>query len=117
MQGPPLKTELGAYRVRQAIVEDLEACDELCRAVHGHDRHGEIAQAIADGTATVVEHHGRLTGYATNIGHAVGWTNEELKALIGAAPVFPGPGFLLPTRNTELLHWCLHHGLPRSSNR
>ena len=44
-------------------------------------------------------------------GHAVGETNEELKALIGAARAFPGPGFLLPTRNGELFRWCLEHGL------
>jgi len=114
LQGPPLKIELTGYRVRQAIEDDLALCDVLCRTVHGHDRHGEIAQAIADGTATVVEHNGRLTGYATNMGffgHAIGRTNEELKALIGAASAFAGPGFLLPTRNMELLQWCLHYGL------
>ncbi len=114
IQGPPLRLELPGYGVRQAIIEDLTACDALCRGVHGHDRHGEIAHAIADGTATVVEHNGRITGYATNVGflaHAIGWTNEELKALIGAASAFMGPGFLLPTRNTELLQWCLNHSL------
>lgn len=55
-----------------------------------------------------------MLGYATNIGyfaHAVGQTNEELKALIGAAHAFVGPGFLLPTRNVELFRWCLAHGL------
>ena len=114
LQGPPLKLELPGYRVRKAIREDLEGCDVLCRDVHGHDRHGELAHAIADGTATVVEHNGHITGYATDIGyfaHAVGRTNEDLKALIGAAAAFTGPGFLLPTRNTELLQWCLAHGL------
>jgi len=38
--------------------------------------------AIQRGTATVVEHDGRITGYATTIGffgHAVGETNEDLK--------------------------------------
>jgi len=30
-----------------------------------------------------------------------------LKALIGAATEFPGPGFLLPTRNHEVFEWCL----------
>jgi hypothetical protein len=35
----------------------------------------------------------------------------DLKALIGAAPGFPGPGFLLPTRNSEMLRWCLERGL------
>jgi hypothetical protein len=62
----------------------------------------------------VVEHDGRVTGYATAIGffgHAVGESDENLKALIGAAPAFPGPGFLLPARNGALLRWCLAHGL------
>ena len=66
------------------------------------------------GTARIVEHGDRITGYATDIGffsHAVGQTNDALKALIGAAPAFAGPGFLLPTRNAELLRWCLTHGL------
>ena len=61
-----------------------------------------------------MEHGGRVTGYATVIGffgHAVGESNRELQALIGAAKAFAGPGFLLPTRNTNLLRWCLQHGL------
>jgi len=114
LQGPPLKLELPGYRVRKANLDDLEACHALCRAVHGHDRRGEVTHALTDGTAIVVEHGGRITGYATGIGffaHAVGRTNEELKALISAASVFTGPGFLLPTRNTELFQWCLAHGL------
>jgi hypothetical protein len=44
-------------------------------------------------------------------GHAVGETNRELQALIGSATEFPGPGFLLPTRNGELFRWCLQQGL------
>lgn len=114
LQGRPLTVELPSYHVRKAILDDLAMCDDLCRNVHGHDRHGELTHAIADGTATVVEHSGSITGYATGLGffgHAVGRTNEELKALIGAASAFTGPGFLLPTRNAELLQWCLHHGL------
>lgn len=114
LQGPPLRLKLPGYDVRKAVVNDLPYCDALCRHVHGHDRHGEVTQAIADGTATVVEHSGKITGYATNIGylnHAVGSTNEDMKALIGAAPAFPGPGFLLPTRNYELFSWCLAQGL------
>jgi hypothetical protein len=34
-----------------------------------------------------------------------------LKALIAAAPEITGPGFLLPTRNSEVFHWCLNQGL------
>jgi predicted N-acetyltransferase YhbS len=114
MQGPPLAMELPGYDVRPATTGDLDVCNQVCRAVHGHDRGGEMLDAIKKGSATVVEHEGRITGYATSIayfGHAVGETNEELKALIGAAPAFLGPGFLLPTRNAELFRWCLEHGL------
>jgi hypothetical protein len=56
----------------------------------------------------------RLVGYSSSIaffGHAVAETNEGLKALIGAAPAFGGPGFLVPTRNAELFLWCLERGL------
>lgn len=114
LQGPSLNLELPGYPVRSATPDDLDACDALCLSVHGHNRHGELAHAIAGGTASVVVHGGQITGYATGIGylsHAVGWTNEDLKALIGAASVFGGPGFLLPTRNAELLRWCLNRGL------
>ena len=114
MQGQPLAVQIPGYVLREAKVDDLGACNQLCLRVHGHDRGGELLDAIDRGTATVIEHNGRITGYATAVaffGHAVGETNEELKALIGAAPEFLGPGFLLPTRNAELLRWCLEHGL------
>jgi hypothetical protein len=64
--------------------------------------------------ARVVERDGRITGYATEVGffgYSVGETNEDLKALIGVAQAFSGPGFLLPTRNGALLRWCLERGL------
>lgn len=82
--------------------------------VHGHDRSSEVAAAIAQGTARVVERGGSVTGHATDIGyfgHAVCRTNEDLKALIGSATAISGPGLLLPTRNAELFRWCLAHGL------
>ncbi|HVH82000.1 MAG TPA: GNAT family N-acetyltransferase, partial [Stellaceae bacterium] len=45
------------------------------------------------------------------LGHAIAETNRDLMALIGAASVFPGPGFLLPTGNHEVFAWCLQHKL------
>jgi len=114
LQGSPIRTEIPGYRVRQAHESDLEACNNLCVRVHGHDRALELFDAVKQATATLVEHHGRITGYATMIGffgHAVGESNEDLKALIGAAPVFLGPGVIVPTRNSELLRWCLDKGL------
>jgi predicted N-acetyltransferase YhbS len=114
MFGPPLKLQFPGYEVRPAAERDLEACNQLCRRVHGHDRDGELRDAIKLGTAKVVEHLGRITGYATDIaffGHAVGETNQDIKALITAAPEIGGGGFLLPTRNGELFRWCLQNGL------
>jgi hypothetical protein len=78
-------------RVRKAVEADLQACNRVCFKVHGLDRSAEVLDAIKEGTATVVEHDGDVTAYATVVGffgHAVGETNEGLKALIGAATVF-----------------------------
>ena len=114
IQGTALNVTLPGYTVRPAVAADLDTCNRVCRSVHGHDRGGELRDAIQKGTATVVEHNGRIIGYATIIGffgHAVGETNSALKALIGAATAFAGPGFLLPTRNGELFRWCLANGL------
>jgi GNAT superfamily N-acetyltransferase len=114
MQGAPPAVHIPGYAVRSATAEDMEACNRVCQKVHGHDRDGELLDAIKDQAAVVVEHAGRITGYATPIaffGHAVGDTNEDLKALISAASVIPDPGFLLPIRNSELFRWCLDHGL------
>jgi predicted N-acetyltransferase YhbS len=114
LQGPALRKTIPGYVVRKAGPQDLERCNSLCRKVHGHDRTGEVRDAIAQRTASVVESDGKLTGYATLIGyfgHAVGETNNDIKALIAAAPGFAGPGILVPTRNAELLRWCLEQGL------
>ena len=114
IQGPALGLAIQGYDVRPATEDDLPACSALHQRLHGFERGKELLDAIGQGSATVVEHAGRISGYATLIGffgHAVGESNEDLKALIGAAPAFPGPGFLLPTRNGELLRWCLANGL------
>ncbi|MHB8723013.1 MAG: GNAT family N-acetyltransferase [Steroidobacteraceae bacterium] len=114
LQGPALDIEVKGFSVRQATGRDVESCNKLCRNVHGHDRNHELLDAIKQKTASVVDHDGRISGYATMIGffgHAVGETNEDMKALIGAATGIAGPGLLLPTRNSELFRWCLHRGL------
>ena len=114
MQGNALGISVDGHVVRPATEEDVDACNQLCTGVHGHARSGELRDAIAQGSANVVEHEGGITGYATIIGffgHAVGETNKDIEALIGAAKEFAGPGFLLPTRNGELFRWCLSKGL------
>jgi hypothetical protein len=73
-----------------------------------------MADAVNQGSALVVEHDGRVSGYSTGLaffGHTVGETNEDVKALIASAPAFAGPGILVPTTNSDLFSWCLAHGL------
>jgi predicted N-acetyltransferase YhbS len=114
MQGPPLKLQLAGYEVRPATSADIDACNAICRRVHGFARGAELKDAIARNSARLVERLGRITGYATDIGffaHAVAESNDDLKALIGAVSAFAGPGFLLPTRNDEVFRWCLDHRL------
>jgi hypothetical protein len=114
IQGTPLARQLDDYRVRKAADADVAACNAVCTAVHGHTRAGEVLDGIRQGSCVVVEHGGRITGYATDVaffGHAVGETINEIKALISAATAFGGPGFLVPTRNGDLLRWCFANGL------
>ena len=114
MQGPPVHAVIPDYRVRVAAASDVAACAALCARVHGHHRNGEVMGAVTDGTCLVVEHHGQLSWYSTGLAfdaHSVGETNEDLKALIAAAPQFAGPGILVPTANTDLFRWCLARGL------
>jgi GNAT superfamily N-acetyltransferase len=114
LQGQPLGASVPGLKVRPATPEDTGACNRLHAKIHGFERGRELLDAMALGTAQVVERNSRVSGYATSIGffgHAVGESNEELKALIGAAQEFSGPGFHLPTRNGELFRWCLERGL------
>jgi GNAT superfamily N-acetyltransferase len=114
LQGEALGCAIAGHDVRAATPADLDAANALAFRVHGHQRVGELEQAVRQGTATIVQRGGRLTGYATEIGffgHAVGETTDDVRALIAAAPSFSGPGFLLPIRNAKLFRWALEHGL------
>jgi GNAT superfamily N-acetyltransferase len=114
MQGPPIQKTVEGCTVRTAQERDVEAANRICEGVHGHNRGGELRDALGQGTAVVVERHGRITGYASSLaffGHAVGESNLDVQALIASADRFGGPGILVPTRNTQLFRWCLSNGL------
>jgi GNAT superfamily N-acetyltransferase len=114
LQGAVPAVSVPGRGVRPARAQDVPACNALCTRVHGHDRDRELRDALHAGTARVVEHPDRLAGYATGFGygwHAVAETNEDLIALLASADVFMGLGILVPSRNGELLRWCLEHGL------
>jgi predicted N-acetyltransferase YhbS len=114
MQGRTLQRSVPGCAVRAAQTTDLESCNALARQVHGFDRSQDLAEAVQQGTAFVVERGGLITGYASSLaffGHATGETNVDLQALIASADSFGGPGILVPTRNNVLFRWCLANGL------
>jgi predicted N-acetyltransferase YhbS len=110
---PPAITVVG-HDVRVAVESDLDACGDVCRRVHGHDRNRELLDAIRAGTAIVVERPDAISGYATGFGygwHAVADSNDDMIALLGSAETFMGLGVLVPSRNSELMRWGLGNGL------
>jgi GNAT superfamily N-acetyltransferase len=115
MQGKPIREIVSGRSVRAATESDVESCNAVCKAVHGHDRNGELKDSIKQGSAKVVLQGNKITGYTTGLAyfnHSVGLTNDDLKALISSATDnYGGPGILIPSRNTQLLHWCLNNGL------
>jgi predicted N-acetyltransferase YhbS len=114
MQGEPIREDIPGRIVRPAMESDVEICNAVCKAVHGHDRNGELRDSMKQGSAKVVVYGERITGYTTGMAffnHSVGLTNDDLKALIASAVSYGGPGILIPTRNTQLLRWCLDKGL------
>jgi hypothetical protein len=114
VQGRPHKLNVPGHIVRPARTDDLDACNALARRVHGFDRGADLAHAIAQGTATVVERGGGVTGYASHLafsGHATAEANLDLQLLIASVESFGGAGILVPSRNSGLLRWCLENGL------
>jgi GNAT superfamily N-acetyltransferase len=114
IQGAAPGIRFPGHHVRPGNEADLNSCNQLCYKVHGHDRSHELPGAIKAGTFSVVEYNGMITGYTTQVGflgHTIAATNTGLKALIGVSANFSGPGFLLPSRNAEVLRWCLQNGL------
>ena len=122
MQGKPIQAVIPGRTVRVANESDLESCNAVCRAVHGHDRNGELKDSIKQGIAKVVIHDDKITGYTSGLtyfNHSVGFTNDDMKALIASEATttttttdsYGGPGILVPTRNAELFRWCLENNL------
>jgi GNAT superfamily N-acetyltransferase len=114
LQGQTRERSIPGFVVRPAQSSDEGACNALSRRVHGFDRGVELAHAIRQGTARVVERGDRITGYATHLGffgHSTAETNADMQSLIASGESLAGPGILVPSRNSTLLRWCLANGL------
>lgn len=102
--------------VRAIEEQDYEACAELCRKTHGFDRLNELKHMPPFLTSFVAIRDGRLTAYTSAphfwpLNHAVAETEEDMQSLLLGAGKLSPISFLLPTRQTSLLRWCLKHGM------
>jgi GNAT superfamily N-acetyltransferase len=106
--------------VRPLEASDLDACADLCRRVHGFERTGELRDALAAPpfSPMVAVRDGHLVAWATTLSFfpaacAVAETSDDMRALISGAlaPDEAVASFLLPTRQADLLRWCLDEGL------
>jgi ribosomal protein S18 acetylase RimI-like enzyme len=114
INGKPFIANIEDRTVRPLTKDDVEQANKLCIAAHGISRKNEISGAASTGNGLVVENAGLFSGYATALGffgHAVIQTNDDLKALIGSGRAIDGPGILLPTRNGDVMRFCLENGL------
>ena len=99
MQGKPIRGDIPGRIVRPATDVDIETCNAVCKAVHGHDRNGELRDGMKQGSAKVVLHGERITGYTTGmalLNHSAGLTNDDLKALIASAVSYEDRVFWFP---------------------
>jgi len=118
--GRPRSAPYAGVEVRPLQEEDLAACGDLHRMVHGFERANELRDALE---APALElfvglRDGRVVAYATTLtfflaAHGVAETEQDMRALIaGALAAGEAPAsFLLPTRQGEVFRWCLDAGL------
>ena len=120
MGGTPRATLDRHVEVRPLVHDDLKAAERLCLSVHGFERTNELRDALeAPGLRPFAAiRDGRLVAYATTLSffpaaYAVAESQEDMTTLIaGALAGSDAPAsFLLPTREHELLRWCLQAGL------
>lgn len=105
--------------VRQIKEDDFTGCAELCRKAHGFERTGELRNTPPFLNSFVAVREGRVAAYASAphfwaLNHAVAESEEDMHALLlGAGNLSDGQplSFLLPTRQTNLLRWCLQQGM------
>jgi GNAT superfamily N-acetyltransferase len=118
VEGVPRSETPGDVAVRPLSAGDVDACAALCERVHGITRSSEVRLAVERFRPLVAEREGRVTGYATMLGHwsaghAVAETERDLVALLRGPEGEAGGAvsFLLPTRQVSLFRWCLEQGM------
>ena len=115
--GKPRSELAAGIEVRSLQEDDLEACEALCKKVHGYERTNELRDAMQAFSPFVALRDGQVVAYASAVSfwpmnHGVAETEDDLKALLlGAGAAAPEPlAFLVPLRS-RVFRWCLEEGL------
>lgn len=118
MMGRPKSDPVPNVEVRPLISEDLEACGNLCKKVHGFERTNELRDAMKRFSPYVALQNERIVAYASApafwpLNHGVAETEQDMNALLlGAAATVTEPlSFLLPVRQASFFRWCLSERL------
>lgn len=118
MKGKPVGHASGNAESRPLREEDLAACAELCRRVHGLERSGDLRDSIKMLHPIGLFRSGRVVAYASApalwpLNHGVAETEQDLTDLIlaaGAAQDQPIE-MLVPIRQAGFFRWCIASGL------
>jgi predicted N-acetyltransferase YhbS len=104
--------------VRPVTPEDVPACAELCRRVHGFDRANDLREAIEHFRPHLLERGGRVVAYASAptfwiMNHGVAETDADaFDLLAGASAALAEPlALLVPIRRGDFFRRCLAGGL------
>lgn len=115
--GRPRGEPISDVEVRPLEDHDLNACEELCQAVHGYARTNELRDAKQAFASFVALREDRVVAYATAVSfwpmnHGVAETEADMQTLLlGAAAGSEEPlAFLVPLRS-GLFRWSLEQGL------
>jgi GNAT superfamily N-acetyltransferase len=117
MSGKPRSAPVDGVEVRRLEAGDIDACEALCKRVHGWERTGELRDAMQAFAPFVVVRDGEVVGYLTTatlwpMAHGVAVSEEDMEALLlGVAAQSEEPlSFLAPIR-WQLYRWALSEGL------
>ena len=117
MHGKPASGPVAGIEVRPPREGDVQACEALCRQVHGFERANELRVAMQAFSPFVALRDGGVVAYATALtfwpmAHGVADTDEDMQALVlGAAAALGEPVAMLVPMRSRLFAWCLGEGL------
>ena len=117
VSGKPRSGPAQHMEVRPLREADLDACEGLCREVHGFERTAELRGSIRASAPWAGVRDGSIVAYLSNAHHWIGnhgvaRSDDDMTALLRgvAAALDERLSFLVPLRS-GLLRWCLEEGL------